>query len=52
MNMNTKDPIYTCSNNLIKSKKLEIENILVDEKGNKNLLTCFINYVNKYSIKI
>ena len=31
MHMNTKNPIYTCSNNLIESKKLEIENILIDE---------------------
>ena len=52
MHMNTKNPIYTCSNNLIESKKLEIENILIDEKGKKNLVTCFLNCDNKYSIKI
>ena len=33
-------------------EKLETENLLIDEKNYKDLLTYFINYVNSKSLKM
>ena len=44
--INVKNQICSYSNNLMELGKLETENLLIDEKNYKDLLTYFINYVN------
>ena len=44
--INVKNRICSYSNNLMELGKLETENLLIDEKNYKDLLTYFINYVN------
>ena len=52
MHINIKNLICNYSNNLIESEKLETENILIFEEKYKDLVICFISYVNSKLIKM
>ena len=43
---------FICVDDLIKAKTLETKTILISEKNFKNLVICFIRYVDKKLIKI
>ena len=43
---------FICFDDLIKAKTLETKTILISEKNFKNLVICFIRYVDKKLIKI
>ena len=50
--MNIKNRVYNYYfDNLVKTKKLETKNIIIDEKNYKDLTTYFARYVHKRSIK-
>ena len=52
IHVSIKDRIFNCSISLIASGKLKTENILIDKKSCKDLVTYFNNYVSIKSIKM